>query len=174
MTTTDWIIDIALILIVFRQLREGRLTVFTVVLPIAIMAWAASNYLHGIPTAGNDIALIAVFTAAGAVFGIFGGLCTRVRAVDGKVYIKSTVFAAVVWVASMGFRLAFEVWASHASGAAHITSFSAAHDITSSQAWVVSLLFMAFAEVIIRIGSIVIRGQVLGGRTARPTVGVAR
>ena len=26
MTTTDWIIDIALVLIVFRQLREERLT----------------------------------------------------------------------------------------------------------------------------------------------------
>lgn len=167
MTTTDWIIDIALILIVFRQLRESQLTVFTVVLPVAIMAWAASNYLHGVPTAGNDIALIAAFTAVGALLGLASGLLTRVRSVAGKAYVKATAGAAALWVIGMGFRLAFEFWASHASGVARIASFSAAHDITSGEAWVVSLLFMAFAEVVMRLSVIIVRGQVLTTRDTR-------
>lgn len=173
MTTTDWIIDIALILIVFRQLREARLTLFTIVLPAAIVAWAANNYLHGVPTAGNDISLIAVFTVVGAAFGLASGLLTRVRSVAGKAYVKATAGAATLWVIAMGFRLFFEVWASHASGAAHIASFSAAHDITSGEAWVVALLFMAFAQVIVRLGVIIIRGQILTGRDMREPLTVA-
>jgi hypothetical protein len=166
MTITDWVIDIALILIVFRQLREARLTPRTVLLPLAIMAWAGYNYLHGIPTAGNDVKLIAIFTAVGVAFGLISGLLTRVRRRDGNVYIKATVGAAAVWVVSMGFRLAFGIWASHPSGAAHIASFSVAHDITSSEAWVVSLLCMAFAEVIVRMGTIVIKGQTVSSVSA--------
>jgi hypothetical protein len=163
---TDWIIDIALVLVVFRQLREERLTIRTILLPLVIMGWAASNYLHGVPTAGNDVLLIAVFTVVGIAFGLFGGLLTRVRHSAGNVYIKATAGAAALWVISMGFRMVFEIWASHSSGAAHIASFSAAHDITSGQAWVVALILMAFAEVIVRLGTIIVRGQLLSARDA--------
>jgi hypothetical protein len=38
MKASDWIIDIALILIVFRQLREERLTLRTILLPAALMS----------------------------------------------------------------------------------------------------------------------------------------
>ncbi len=61
MTTTDWFIDIALLLIVLRQLREERLTTRTILLPLGMIAWAASNYLTDIPTlkqrrtAGRDL-----------------------------------------------------------------------------------------------------------------------
>jgi hypothetical protein len=40
MTITDWIIDIALLVIVFRQLREERLTARTILVPLALMSWA--------------------------------------------------------------------------------------------------------------------------------------
>src|ERR1700733_5535006 len=120
MTTTGWIIDIALILIVFRQLREERLTARTILLPVALMSWAGFTYLHSVPTAGDDLVLI--------------GLLTRVRYGSGNVYIKATVSAAALWVVSMGCRMGFAVWSSYGSGISHITSFSAAHDITGGQA----------------------------------------
>ncbi|MBO0821445.1 MAG: DUF1453 family protein [Nocardiopsaceae bacterium] len=164
MNITDWIIDIALILVVFRQLRESRLGPVTILLPLAIIAWACSQYLHGLPTAGNDLVLIGTMTAVGAVFGLFSGLLTRVTRRDGHVYIKATVTAAALWVIAMGFRLAFAVWASHPSGAAHLTSFSMAHDITSGQAWVTALLLMALAQVIVRLGALIVRGQLSAGR----------
>jgi hypothetical protein len=164
MSLTDWIIDIALILVVFRQLRESKLSWFTILLPLAIIAWACTQYLKGVPTAGNDLLLITVATAVGVVFGLFSGLLTRVRRLDGHVYIRATIGAAVVWVAAMGFRLAFEVWVSHPSGAAHIASFSATHQITSGQAWVTALLLMALAQVIVRLGIILVRGQLASGR----------
>ncbi|BBA99002.1 putative integral membrane protein [Actinacidiphila reveromycinica] len=167
MTTTDWIIDIVLVLIVFRQMREERLTARTVLLPLAIIGWAAVNYLHPVPTAGNDLLLAGLFAAAGVVFGLFGGLLTRVRLADGQVRVRASVGAAALWVASMGFRLGFAVWSSHASGAAHVAHFSSAHDITSAQAWVVALILMAFGEVVVRLGTIVLRGQRLLARARR-------
>jgi membrane protein CcdC involved in cytochrome C biogenesis len=171
MTATDWIIDIALILIVFRQLREQRLTVGTIVLPLALMGWAGFTYLHSLPTAGNDLVLIAALAGVGVVFGLFGGLLTRVRYRGGNVYIKATVSAAALWVVSMGFRMAFAVWSSYGSGVSHITSFSAAHDITSGQAWVAALILMAFGEVIVRLGIIIVRGQLLTARAGQPAAG---
>jgi hypothetical protein len=173
MTTTDWVIDIALVLIVFRQLREERLTARTILLPLALIAWAGFTYLHSIPTAGNDLALIGLFTGAGVIFGILGGLLTRVRYHSGNVYIRATVSAAALWVISMGFRMGFAVWSSYGSGVSHLTSFSAAHDITSGQAWVTALVLMAFGEVIVRLGTIMVRGTTLTARhgqsaTSRP------
>src|ERR1700744_1407086 len=110
MTTSDCIIDIPLILIVFRQLREERLTARTIILPIALMSWAGFNYLHAIPTAGTDLLLIGIFAAVRIAFGLLGGLLTRVRANAGNVYIKATASAAGLWVLSMGFRMGFAIW----------------------------------------------------------------
>jgi hypothetical protein len=167
MTTTDWIIDVALILIVFRQLREQRLSAGTIVLPLALMGWAGFTYLHGLPTAGNDLVLISALAGVGVVFGLFSGLLTRVRYHAGNVYLKATVSAAALWVVSMGLRMAFAVWSSYGSGVTHLTSFSVAHDITSGQAWVDALLFMAFGEVIVRLGIVIIRGQRLTARAGQ-------
>ncbi|MFF7762595.1 hypothetical protein [Streptomyces griseorubiginosus] len=158
MTISDWLIDVALLLVVFRQLREERLTPRTVLLPLALITWAGTTYLHHIPSAGNDALLIALFAATGVAFGLAGGLITRVRFADGHIRVKATWGAAALWVVSMGFRLGFAVWTSHASGAAHVARFSADHDITSGQAWVAALILMAFGEVIVRLGVIVARG----------------
>jgi hypothetical protein len=167
MTTTDWFIDIALLLTVLRQMREERLTTRTILFPLGMIAWAADNYLTTIPTAGDDVLLAVVFAAVGVVFGLAGGLLTRVRHAGGHVLIKASHGAAALWIISMGFRLGFAVWSTHPSGAAHLTSFSAAHHITSGQAWVVALLLMAVGEVVVRLGTIIIRGQLVQARVDR-------
>jgi hypothetical protein len=168
MTTTDWIIDIALILVVFIQLHEQRVGIRTFLMPLAIMGWAVSSYLHGVPTAGNDILLFVTLTAAGVVFGLLSGLLSRVRYDAGKVYIKATLGAAAVWAISMGARMAFAVWTSHPAGAHDIGRFSVTHDITSGEAWVVALLLMAFAEVIVRLAVIAVRSQLVSKRAPEP------
>ncbi|MEY9858975.1 hypothetical protein ABH935_004602 [Catenulispora sp. GAS73] len=167
MTTSDWIVDIALVLIVFRQLREERITKATFIVPLAMITWAASQYLHAIPTAGNDLALIGLFTGVGVVFGLFGGLLTRVRIREGRPHIKATAGAAALWVLSMGFRLAFAVWSSHPSGERHLADFSVTHHITSGQAWVDALILMALAEVVVRLSTIAVRAWSLSSRPVR-------
>ncbi|MGW4905132.1 hypothetical protein [Streptomyces sp. NPDC004270] len=164
MTISDWIIDVALILVVIKQMREERLTAFRLLLPLGLITWVATSYLHEIPTAGNDLSLIAAFAGTGIACGVAGGLLTRVRFADGHVRVKATLGAAALWVLSMGFRLGFAIWTSHPSGETRIAHFSATHDITGEQAWVAALVLMAVSEVVIRLGIIVVRGQTLRGR----------
>ncbi|MEO7125996.1 MAG: hypothetical protein ABI382_01220 [Nakamurella sp.] len=76
MTFTDWFIDIALLLIVFRQFKEKRITFRIFILPTVLIGWVMSHYLHSVPTVGNDLTLIVVFTVIGIVFGLAGGLVT--------------------------------------------------------------------------------------------------
>lgn len=163
MTTTDWILDITLLLLVLRQLRVTRIDRRFWLLPTAIITWVAHSYLHGLPTGGNDLALIVTFVLIGTALGIGGGLATRVWSDGQGVLVKATGLAAVLWVLGMGSRMAFSVWSSH-GGAPDLASFSAAHHITSGQAWVTAFVLMAFAEVGTRLATILIRAQL----TPRP------
>jgi hypothetical protein len=158
MTSSDYLIDISLIAVVLLQVRGRRLTLRSLLLPLAICAWAANNYLHGIPTAGNDLPLIVLGAGAGITLGAVAGLLTRVTAgADGHPFARAGVLAAILWVAGVGTRFAFQLYASH-GGAGAIARFSAAHSITSSEAWVAALLFMAIGEALARTTVVAFRG----------------
>jgi hypothetical protein len=111
MTFSDYLLDIALIAIVFRQIRESRFDLKMMPLPLIICGIVASQYLHGIPTASNDLILVVTFTAFGALCGLVSALATRIRRnAEGHVLIKAGWVAAGTWVLSMGFRLGFGIW----------------------------------------------------------------
>ncbi|WP_327335297.1 hypothetical protein OG384_00745 [Streptomyces sp. NBC_01324] len=169
MTTTDWITDIALVLVVFRQLREGRLDLKTFLIPLGIVAFVAHSYLHSVPTAGNDLVLIGALMAVGAALGIAGGVYTRVRAVGEHLLIKAGVVSAVLWVLGMGARMGFQIWVSHGGGADDVARFSIAHHITTDQAWVAAFVLMALTEVITRLATIFVRSRMVNGRQAHTT-----
>ncbi|MEV6534333.1 hypothetical protein AB0M86_32905, partial [Streptomyces sp. NPDC051639] len=69
MTTTDYIISAALILLVIPQIRGTRMTLLHTLLPLAAVAAAAAYYLKSFPTEGHDVRLDAVTVAAGAALG---------------------------------------------------------------------------------------------------------
>jgi hypothetical protein len=158
MTTSDWIIDIALVLIVVRQLREEKLTRRFVIIPAAIVAYVAHSYLHGLPSGGADLTLVVLAVALGATLGLAGGLLTSVRGRDGSAYVKAGPAAASLWIASMTARLGFIVWITHSSGEHALARFSAAHGIHSAQTWQTALVLLALSEVAVRILTIVLRG----------------
>ena len=60
MSTTDYVVDILLILVIFRQVRPRELTARSAILPIVIMVYAGVHYLRGFTLGGNDVLLIAV------------------------------------------------------------------------------------------------------------------
>ena len=152
MSITDYIVDIALILIIFRQIRTRELTPGNAILPVAIIAWAGWHYLHGFTIGGNDLPLIAVFTAAGVALGSWSGLATGIwRGPDGAVLARAGLAAAATWIAGMGFRFAFAVYASTTTGEQVIGRFSAHHAITTGQVWTTALVLMAFGEVLARV-----------------------
>ncbi|MGC5562310.1 hypothetical protein ACPYPG_05635 [Streptomyces sp. FR-108] len=158
MTTTDWLTDIALVLVVFRQLREGRLDLRSYLIPLGIVAFVASQYLHTVPTAGNDLVLIGALVGVGAALGVAGGVYTRIRGAGGHLFIKAGAVSAILWVLGMGARMGFQVWVDH-GGADDVGRFSVTHDITTSQAWVAAFVLMALTEVVTRLATIFVRSR---------------
>lgn len=147
MSITDYLIDSALVLLVLLQIKERTLTTKTLVRPLVVLAIAVSNYLHGIPTAGNDLVLVGVLATVGLSIGVASGQTVRMRlGRDGNVLARAGWASAIFWVLGMGSRFAFAVWVSH-GGASVVGHFSAQHAITSGQAWTAALLAMAVFEV---------------------------
>ena len=159
MTFTDYLLDTVLVLLVVRQLRESRLDLRATLLPVGLAVGIGGSYLHGIPTGGNNLLLIATLTGVGVALGLISALATRVRS-DGGRYplVKAGWIAAAAWIAGMGSRFAFAVWASH-GGAPELGRFSAEHHITSGDAWTAALVLMALCEVLVRTLVLVVRGQ---------------
>jgi len=158
MNFTDWLIDLALIAIVLRQIRWNRIDRRFILLPLGLVAWAASSYLKAIPTAGNDLVLIIGLAAIGFTFGGLSALATSVRAEAGVAYVRARGLAVVLWIAGVGSRIAFSLYAQHGGGKS-VAHFSAAHHITSITAWTDGLILMALAEVLTRLAILVWRGQ---------------
>ncbi|HEY8301784.1 MAG TPA: hypothetical protein VIG48_07790 [Jatrophihabitans sp.] len=158
MTFSDYLLDTVLVLLVVRQIRESRLDLRATLLPIGLAVGIGGSYLHGIPTAGNDLTLVLVLTALGITLGLVSALATRVRS-DGGRYplVKAGWIAGGAWVAGMGSRFAFAVWASH-GGAPQLAQFSAEQHITSGAAWTAALVLMALSEVLVRTVVLVARG----------------
>lgn len=165
MSFQDWLIDLLLIGLVVLQLRGRRLTLRGLLLPVAVVAWAAVQYFRGIPTEGNDLLLIVGTAAVGLALGIGAGVLTRVyRRDDGSVFARATIAAAVLWVLGVGCRMAFQLYATNGGGA-DIARFSLTHQLTIA-AWPTAILLMALCEVIARTAIVWWRGQLVTRRTA--------
>ena len=158
MTTTDYLINALFVLIVFRQARERELDRRSVIIPVAIIAYVAHLYVRSIPTAGNDLVLIAVLGTVGLALGVASGFATHVRAGEnGLAVARVGWIAGALLIAGIGSRLVFAFAVSH--GAHHtIASFSYAHEI-SAAAWPVALVLMALLEVSTRIAIVQLRGR---------------
>jgi len=147
MTTTDYLIDSTLVLLVLLQIKDRPLTTRALVRPLIIVGIAVANYLHGIPTAGNDLVLVGAFALLGGLIGVASGQTVLMhRGTDGLVHSRAGWLSGIFWVLGMGSRFAFLVWISH-GGAGTVAHFSATHSITSGEAWTVALLAMAVCEV---------------------------
>ena len=169
MSLTDYILDLTLIGLVFLQVRGRRLTLRSLLLPVAICAWAADNYLKGVPTSGNDLVLVGLAAFLGITLGALSGVFTKVSAdADGHPFAKAGATAAVLWVVGVGTRFAFQLYSTH-GGAGAIGRFSAAHSITSSNAWVAALILMALGEALTRTAVVGFRGYQLSPVHFRPT-----
>lgn len=164
MSPTDYILDSAVVLLVLVQIQERELTTKSLVRPLIVAGIAIVNYLHGIPTAGNDLVLVAVLALTGAAIGVASGQALFMRTGDhGQVLARAGWAAGFFWVLGMGGRFAFVFWVSH-GGASTIGTFSAQHAITSGAAWTVALLAMVLAEVVGRTLTVLIRRERLQGR----------
>jgi len=154
-TTSAYIINAILVLLVVRQIREHRMDLRGLAGPVLAVGAAAVFFLSSssVPTRGNDVLLELALVAAGAAMGCLSGLFTHLRRDrDGLVWGHAGWVSASLWVTGMGARAAFVFAAANGLGPA-IGRFSAAHDITSSKAWVAALVMMALADVLTRLAA---------------------
>ena len=164
MTTLDYLLDSALVLLVLMQIQERELTVKSLVRPLVIVGIAVQQYLHGIPTAGNDLLLVGVLATLGGLIGVASGQSLLMRTGEnGKVLARAGWASAFFWVLGMGSRFAFLIWINN-GGKSSIASFSASHSITSGEAWTVALLAMAVFEVVGRTALVAARRHRLEGQ----------
>ena len=170
-TTTMYVINVALVLMVIRQIREHPLDLRSLAVPVLAVGAAAALFLRSVPVNGNDIVLELACVAAGATMGAVAGLTTKLRrGSDGRALGRAGWLAASLWIAGVGARMAFAVAATNGAGPA-IARFSIAHQITGSAAWVAALIMMALADVLTRLVVIYVRGRRLTATApARPVV----
>ena len=125
MSITDYVIDILLIVVIFRQVRPHELTPRAALLPLALLAAAGIIYLRPFTLRGNDLALILILAVVGIVLGALSGLADRIwRDQTGRLLFRAGVISVITWVAGMGFRFWFAYYAYHGGGPA-VASFSA-------------------------------------------------
>ena len=168
MTTTDYLINLLFVFIVFRQTHERAIDYRYFVVPIALVLWVASMYLHALPTAGNDLVLIGTLAVVGVTLGATSGLATRIRrAPDGVALARVGWLAGVLLVAGIGGRIVFSLAVNNGFGPA-IRSFSIANHITLA-AWPTAMVVMALCEVGTRLATIYLRT----GRRVAPVLAVA-
>jgi hypothetical protein len=163
MSITDYLIDSALVLLVLLQIKERPLTTKTLVRPLIILGVAVANYLHGIPTAGNDLVLIGVLATLGLLIGVASGQTVQMRrGANGEVLARAAWLSGIFWVLGMGSRFAFLIWVNN-GGAHTIGQFSVQHAIIGAEPWTVALLAMAVFEVCGRTLLLAARRQKLQG-----------
>ncbi|MGZ4340066.1 MAG: hypothetical protein ACXVQ3_08415 [Gaiellaceae bacterium] len=85
MTTTEYLLNAAFVLLVLRQAHERELDRRSVIVPLVMMFFVGTQYLHSLPTAANDLVLIVLLTSVGLTLGVLGGIATHVRAGDNGV-----------------------------------------------------------------------------------------
>jgi hypothetical protein len=158
MTTSDYLINAAFLLVVLRQSRERELDLRSFVIPLVIVLFVARQYVHALPVAGNDLVLVGVLASVGLTMGVLCGFATHVRAdSEGVALARVGRLAGVLLVAGIGARMMFAFALSHGAEPA-IRSFSISHQIGAA-AWPVALVSMAVCEVVARLVIVQIRGH---------------
>ena len=151
MTIADYILNIALISLVVLQIRGHNITRARLLFPVVMTIWACSQFLHAMPTAGNDLVLVTTLALVGGTLGALAGLTTGISRLGEGAFAKAGVIAAFLWVVGVGARMTFAIWVTH-GGQASVARFSAAHHVTSGSAWTAAFVLMALAEVLSRTG----------------------
>jgi hypothetical protein len=169
MTTTDYLINAVFVLVVLRQARERQLDIRSFVVPMIAVVWVAQLYVHSIPTAGNDLVLVAALASAGVALGVLGGFATHVRlGSDAVALARVGWIAGGLLIAGIGGRMAFAFAVSNGAGPA-IRSFSIANHLDAA-AWPVALVSMALLEVVIRLVIVQLRGRRLTSAEHSPAI----
>ena len=170
MTTSDYLINGLFVFVVLRQARERKIDLRSLLAPVAAIAFVVFNYVHSIPSSGNDLLFAGLLALVGLILGVLSGCATYVRSDgDGNAYARVSWLAGFLLIAGIGSRIVFVFALGHGAGPA-VRHFSFTHQITEA-AWPLALVAMAILEVTTRLAIVHVRG--LRARSAATPVAVA-
>src|ERR1017187_7229319 len=107
-TNSAYLLHAILVLLVVRQIREHRLDLRSLAVPVLAVGAAAVLFLHSVPVGGNDMPLELICVSAGAVMGGLAGLAPCLRfGGAGWVLVLAVWLAASLWITGVGARMAF-------------------------------------------------------------------
>lgn len=145
MTLIDILVSCALMMLVLRQIRGRKLTIFSLIWPILLVGWSVIEYMTGFPLHNNGWILIIGCITLGLILGVACGITTAVYTQNRQIYARAGGWAVVFWLVGMSGRLVFGLYAEH-GGAEQIYRFSLDCSIPID-AWASALILMALCEV---------------------------
>jgi len=167
-SVTDYVVDILLILVIFRAVRPHLLTLRTALLPLVLLVIAGIIYLRPVTLRGNDLTLIVILAAVGIVLGVLSGLADRIwRDEHQQLMARAVTLSVIAWVIGMGFRFWFAYYAYHGGGPA-VARFSGQHHLSGANIWTTALVLMAFGQVLARLAVLQIRRARANGQPGTP------
>ena len=112
MSPVDYVIDVLLIVVIFRQTRTHALTLRSGLLPLVLLAAAGALYLRPVSITGNDnLALIVVLAAAGVILGAASGLADHVWTTGpGQVRARAGILSVIAWIVGMVALIGGALW----------------------------------------------------------------
>lgn len=160
MTLTDVLLAIGILAVVLiSDLGTRKLGLHRILRPIIASGVTVALYLHTIPTGGNDLYLELAGGAIGIACGLVSIRTIKVsRAADGELLTRAGLAYALLWIATVGGRLAFGYGAQHVFPAA-VHSFMLNHNITTPNAITAAFILMILAEVSTRTISLTVRSH---------------
>ncbi|MGB0096109.1 MAG: hypothetical protein WBP81_26685 [Solirubrobacteraceae bacterium] len=155
MTTTDYLINLLFVFVVLRQAHEREIHRRYFVIPVVLVIWVASQYLHALPTAGNDLLLVAGL--AFATLGTVSGFATSIRrSEDGVAFARVGWLAGILLVAGIRSRMRCSRFALTHGLEPAVRSFSITNHI-SGAAWPTAMVLTALCEVGARLSTVCLR-----------------
>ena len=151
MTTFDYALAPLFLALILWNMRAHEMTRRRLLRPVVIAATVCVAFLHGVPTAGADAALVAVGVLGGVACGALTAWATTVSREAGSSRVVAAASPLAVAVTTVVFvaRVGFAIAASNGLGPA-IARFSARIDVHSQQAWVAALVLMVAADLVTR------------------------
>lgn len=166
MSTAQWILSLSLLAwALARNVGTRPVSRGTFVLPLVIVAAAVVGFLVPLPTAGNDLGLVALFGAIGVALGVAAAAVTRLEHRDGVLTATAGLAFAGLWVLMIGARIAFAQWAT-GPGSTTVGLFSRDHLITGADAWTAAFVVMALGMVLARTVVLAVRAYRLATSSA--------
>ena len=95
MTLIDILISCALMMLVLRQIRGRKLTIFSLIWPILLVGWAVIEYMTGFPLHNNGWMLIIGCITIGLILGVACGMTTAVYTQNRQIYARAGGWAVV-------------------------------------------------------------------------------